>query len=381
LDLESSIIRLTARNPTNRQFGRIQQRRFTSDAVRYSSAVPILPDRLNLPHKDEDAREMGSRQKSLGSAELIEAVMDISDLTDENIDALMNEAPISKKLPKPFDDDRKEPKLEEKKARWSKTRNTEEDSSPTFKIRRPGARVEDETNELKIHYGSNPNWSLNTPPDPSKPRVFPTKPAPDPSKPRVFPTTPAPRSEDERAFKPPPPKENKNTTRPREPWQIQKAALKEKLGGEAWNPRKRLSPDAIEGIRVLHAQFPDQYKTETLASQFEVSPEAIRRILKSNWKPRPEEDEDRRERWFRRGEKIWERNAELGMKPPKVWRLAGVDRKGLDGDMPLWVRNKKGGGVAGMGKGGGIVIKKGIMAGDEGNDWDDVRGDDTPDWV
>ncbi|WQF81803.1 Putative neugrin/Rrg9 [Colletotrichum destructivum] len=111
----------------------------------------------------------------------------------------------------------------------------------------------------------------------------------------------------------------------REPWQIQKEALKKKFPG-GWNPRKRLSPDAIAGIKALHAQFPEEYTLPTLADKFEVSPEAIRRILKSKWQASPEEEEDRQERWFRRGVNVWSRYAELGMKPPTKWRREGVTR-------------------------------------------------------
>ncbi|KAM3503149.1 hypothetical protein MY11210_008820 [Beauveria gryllotalpidicola] len=111
----------------------------------------------------------------------------------------------------------------------------------------------------------------------------------------------------------------------REQWQIQKEALKAKFP-EGWRPHKRLSPDALAGIRALNAQFPDVYTTRTLADKFAMSPEAIRRILKSKWTPTADEDEDRQARWHRRGIKVWERKAELGIKPPKRWRDEGVVR-------------------------------------------------------
>ena len=108
------------------------------------------------------------------------------------------------------------------------------------------------------------------------------------------------------------------------PWQVQKNALKQKFGHASWNPRKRLSPDAIEGIRELHKQYPNKYTTPVLAKQFEVSPEAIRRILKSQWRPSEEEEADRRRRWDKRGESIWSRWVKTGLKPPKKWREMGV---------------------------------------------------------
>jgi hypothetical protein len=113
----------------------------------------------------------------------------------------------------------------------------------------------------------------------------------------------------------------------REPWQIQKAVLKEKFK-EGWNPRKKLSPDALAGIRAIHAQFPEQYTTSVLAEKFEVSPEAIRRILKSRWTPKEEEVLDRQRRWFLRGQKVWSRYSELGLKPPARWRELGIGKKG-----------------------------------------------------
>ncbi|ETS79460.1 hypothetical protein PFICI_09313 [Pestalotiopsis fici W106-1] len=111
----------------------------------------------------------------------------------------------------------------------------------------------------------------------------------------------------------------------RELWQLQKDALKEKFP-EGWNPRKKLSPDALDGIRALHTQYPQIYTTAALANQFQVSPEAMRRILKSKWQPNAQEEEKRQERWFNRGKNIWEQMAELGTKPPKRWREAGVTR-------------------------------------------------------
>lgn len=111
----------------------------------------------------------------------------------------------------------------------------------------------------------------------------------------------------------------------KEQWMVQKAALKEKFP-DGWNPRKRLSPDAMAGIRALNAQFPDKYTTPVLADHFKVPAEAIRRILRSKWTPRAEESVDRDLRWFRRGEKVWSRQAELGLKPPSKWRALGIGR-------------------------------------------------------
>jgi len=110
----------------------------------------------------------------------------------------------------------------------------------------------------------------------------------------------------------------KRPLRRHEDWQVQKDALKNKFGQESWNPRKKLSPDAMEGIRNLHERDPERYSTPLLAEQFKVSPEAIRRILKSKWRASPEVLADRRERWARRHDRIWDQQAELGLRPQRT---------------------------------------------------------------
>jgi hypothetical protein len=85
---------------------------------------------------------------------------------------------------------------------------------------------------------------------------------------------------------------------------------------------------------------PDRFTTPVLAQHFKVSPEAIRRILKSKWKPNDEEYEDRMERWSRRGERIWTNLVEMGVKPPKKWREMGVGRA-TGGERPKWKSRPK----------------------------------------
>lgn len=108
-------------------------------------------------------------------------------------------------------------------------------------------------------------------------------------------------------------------------WRVQKENLKEKFP-EGWRPRKRLSPDALAGIRALNAQFPDVYTTAALSTKFGVDPEAIRRILKGKWQPTADEEDKRMKRWHSRGQNIWETKAALGIKPPKQWRKEGITR-------------------------------------------------------
>ncbi|KXT12772.1 hypothetical protein AC579_664 [Pseudocercospora musae] len=112
--------------------------------------------------------------------------------------------------------------------------------------------------------------------------------------------------------------------RSNERWKVQKHALQKKFGETGWQPRKRLSPDSLEGIRALHASDPATYTTAVIAANFEVSPESIRRVLKSKWKPSEEQRAARMERWKKRGLKKWEEMAKQGIKPPKKWRVMGV---------------------------------------------------------
>jgi gas vesicle protein len=104
-------------------------------------------------------------------------------------------------------------------------------------------------------------------------------------------------------------------------WLIQKEALNkkftrvdEKTGTaikEPWSPRKKISPEAMQGIRTLHAEHPD-YDLPKLASIFKISPEAVRRILRSKWQPTPEEAAAQAERWKKRKQSVWQRWADQG---------------------------------------------------------------------
>ncbi|PLB47811.1 hypothetical protein P170DRAFT_437550 [Aspergillus steynii IBT 23096] len=113
----------------------------------------------------------------------------------------------------------------------------------------------------------------------------------------------------------------------REHWQIQKSALQDKFK-DGWNPVKKLSPDALDGIRHLHSIAPEKFTTPVLAEQFEVSPEAIRRILKSKWRATEAELESRRQRWEKRHDRIWSHLTQLGLRP-KTKRTAPYDDVGI----------------------------------------------------
>jgi hypothetical protein len=100
-----------------------------------------------------------------------------------------------------------------------------------------------------------------------------------------------------------------------QPWQRQMFALREKFYGQTWAPRKKLSRTAMEGIRKLRDLDPT-LSTGDLAREFKVSPEAIRRILKSKWQPTNEQHNNINERWRRRGERL--RSARQPVQPINI---------------------------------------------------------------
>lgn len=100
------------------------------------------------------------------------------------------------------------------------------------------------------------------------------------------------------------------------PWKRQMFALREKFHDKGgWNPSKKLSREAMDGIRSIKASNPE-LSSGDIASYFKVSPEAIRRILRSKWRPSPAEQANISVRWERRGERLKEQKQET-VKPPQ----------------------------------------------------------------
>lgn len=117
-------------------------------------------------------------------------------------------------------------------------------------------------------------------------------------------------------------------------WKRQMFALKEKFQGAEWRPNKRVSRQAIDGIRALRQAYPD-LKLNEIAAHFKIPPEAVRRILKSKWKPSAEEEAKIQKRWLKRGKKLHQvlhgdakqksqdekaLITELSQKPPRIGR-------------------------------------------------------------
>jgi len=57
---------------------------------------------------------------------------------------------------------------------------------------------------------------------------------------------------------------------------------------EGWAPPRKLSREAMDAVRQLHRLDPEKFNTPMIADKFKISPEAVRRILKSKWEPSTE---------------------------------------------------------------------------------------------
>lgn len=62
-----------------------------------------------------------------------------------------------------------------------------------------------------------------------------------------------------------------------------------------FDPPKRISREAMNLIRSLHAGDPETYTTPVLAEEFKISSESVRRILKSKFVKPVERKSDARE--------------------------------------------------------------------------------------
>ncbi|KZT60901.1 hypothetical protein CALCODRAFT_421495, partial [Calocera cornea HHB12733] len=52
-----------------------------------------------------------------------------------------------------------------------------------------------------------------------------------------------------------------------------------------WAPRTKMSREAMAALRLFHREDPAQFSVPMLADKFTISPEAVRRILRSRWEP------------------------------------------------------------------------------------------------
>lgn len=83
-------------------------------------------------------------------------------------------------------------------------------------------------------------------------------------------------------------KDSEYTARPKQEWDKRDESLMKRYG--TWNPTRKLSHQQMNDIRNLSVQMPN-LRTVDLANHFNILPEAIRRILKSQWIPNAQEEE------------------------------------------------------------------------------------------
>lgn len=92
-------------------------------------------------------------------------------------------------------------------------------------------------------------------------------------------------SEDE----PPPRRRNRAPTEDTpEEWRRHRLAIKEAFP-QGWSPPRKLSREAMDGLRAMHIYDKRTFSTPVLAEKFKISPEAVRRILRSKWEPSREQ--------------------------------------------------------------------------------------------
>ncbi|KAI9569956.1 hypothetical protein HD554DRAFT_2008236, partial [Boletus coccyginus] len=83
---------------------------------------------------------------------------------------------------------------------------------------------------------------------------------------------------------PSPPKKRPVAAPTPEQWRRHRETIKEAFP-DGWNPTRKLSRGAMDGLRSLHALDEDTFSCAVLADKFKISPEAVRRILRSKWEP------------------------------------------------------------------------------------------------
>lgn len=84
-------------------------------------------------------------------------------------------------------------------------------------------------------------------------------------------------------------------------WIKRDATIKRKFDGGPWKPTAKVLRITMDGIRTFRKQFP-QLDVSKIGALFKISPEAVRRILKSRWKPTAEDEANLSARWDKRRE-------------------------------------------------------------------------------
>lgn len=119
-------------------------------------------------------------------------------------------------------------------------------------------------------------------------------------------------------------------------WAQAKNRLRERLGeGETWNPHRKVTREAMQKIRALHADDPEKHSATALSKEFGISHEATRRILRSGWRT-GEDREIEKEMARQKAEEDAKLREKLGEVPPmEVDGESSGERKTLDPSDPF----------------------------------------------
>ena len=100
---------------------------------------------------------------------------------------------------------------------------------------------------------------------------------------------------------------------------------------DGFNPPRRLSREAMDAVRQLNETDPSVFTTAALANRFKVSPESIRRILKSRWKPPADKVNAEADRRAKDDAEYYAKQAETEVqemdKLAEKWRSGSADER------------------------------------------------------
>lgn len=113
-----------------------------------------------------------------------------------------------------------------------------------------------------------------------------------------------------------------------EEWRRHRLAIKEAFP-QGWSPPRKLSREAMDGLRAMHMYDSHTFSTPVLAEKFKISPEAVRRILRSKWEPSREQRARfaERERRSREEQKMQSRLEEKRQKMELFPEVAGQEKR------------------------------------------------------
>ena len=111
-------------------------------------------------------------------------------------------------------------------------------------------------------------------------------------------------------------------------WAKHRASLKAKFP-EGWAPPHKISRAAMDGLRALHAHEPETFTTPVLADKLRISPEAVRRILRSKWEPTKEQRD-----------RLLERERRFRQDRARSMRSTSTTERGVGPGEPKWKKKK-----------------------------------------